>query len=113
MAAVSPAANSALDAALHPKAAPRGPHRAACRTRPGQEVFRCLVTVLFLWWGSYAGAGTPLAVGVQVTMCTSSPPPRLITRDLMLVAGRSAVRQVRGVAPSTSWVTLCASAKAS
>jgi len=58
-------------------------------------------------------AGTPLAVGVQVMMCTSSPPPRRITRDLMLAAGRSAASQVRGVAPSTSWVALCAWAKAS
>ena len=31
----------------------------------------------------------------------------------MLAAGRSAARQVRGVAPSTSWVALCAWAKAS
>jgi len=46
-------------------------------------------------------------------MCTSSPPPRRITRDLMLAAGRSAASQVRGVAPSTSWVALCAWAKAS
>src|ERR1700737_3265676 len=50
---------------------PPGAHRAACRTRPGQEVFCCLITVLLLWWGSHAAAGTPLAVGVQVTMCTS------------------------------------------
>jgi hypothetical protein len=55
-----------------------------------------------------------LAAGVQVTMCTSSPPPRRITRDLMLAAGRSAASQVQGVvAPSTSWVALCAWAKAS
>ena len=33
-----------------PKAARPGPHRAACRTRPGQEVLCCLITVLLLWW---------------------------------------------------------------
>jgi hypothetical protein len=36
-----------------------------------------------------------------------------MTRDLMLAAGRSAARQVRGVAPSISWVAWCAWAKAS
>jgi hypothetical protein len=34
---------------------------------------------------------TPLAVGVQATVCTSIPPPRRITCDLMLVLGGSAV----------------------
>jgi hypothetical protein len=88
-AAVSLATNSARDASLHRMPPAGGPHRAACRTRPGQEVFCCLITVLLLWWGSHAAAGTPLAVGVQVMMCTSSPPPRPMTRDLMLAAGRS------------------------
>jgi len=60
-----------------------------------------------------AAAGTPLAAGVQVTMCTSSPPPRRMTRDLMLAAGHSAASLVRGVAPGTSWVAPCAWAKAS
>ncbi|MFZ0273432.1 MAG: hypothetical protein WAL34_16470, partial [Acidobacteriaceae bacterium] len=75
--------------------------------------FCWVITGLFLWWGSHAVAGTLLTVGVQVTMCTSSPPPWRMTRDLMLAAGRSAVSQVRGVAPSTSWVALSAWAKAS
>jgi hypothetical protein len=48
----------------------------------------------------------PLAVGVQVTMCTPIPPPRRITCDLMLVLGRSADSHVGWVAPSTSWVAL-------
>ena len=33
---------------LHRRPPAGGPHRAACRTRPGQEVFCCLITVLSL-----------------------------------------------------------------
>src|SRR3984893_7017910 len=47
-AAVSLATNSARDASLHRKPPAGGSHRAACRTRPGQEVFCCLITVLSL-----------------------------------------------------------------
>jgi len=53
----------------------------------------------------------PLAVGVQVIMCTSIPPLRRITCDLMLVLGRSADSHVGWVAPSTSWVAFSACAK--
>src|SRR5579859_5265532 len=50
--------------------------------------------------------GDAVVAGVQVTMCTSSPPPCRMTRDVMLATGRSATRQVRGVVPRTSWVAL-------
>src|SRR5712675_2500051 len=51
IAAVSLAANSARDASFHRRPPARSPHRAACRTRPGPEVFCCLIAVLLLWWG--------------------------------------------------------------
>jgi len=44
-------------------------------------------------------------------MCTSIPPLRRITCDLMLVLGRSADSHVGWVAPSTSWVAFSACAK--
>jgi len=46
-------------------------------------------------------------------MCTPIPPPRRITRELMLVLGHSPADQVRGVAPNTSWVAFFACANAS
>ena len=54
-----------------------------------------------------------MAVGVQVTMCTPIPPPWRITRDVIVVMGCSAARQVWRVAPSTNWVACSACANAS
>src|SRR5260370_41495733 len=58
----------------------------------------CSIAVLFvllaLLFGSRAACAMPLALGGQVTMYTSMPPPRRITRELMADAGRRAAREV-------------------
>src|SRR5262249_33385243 len=76
-----------LDGRLGSGGCPPTAHRATRAARP-----RCAAPSLA---GFARRGGPPLAVEVQVMMCTPIPPPSRITRDVIVVMGCSAADQVR------------------